>query len=348
MAEYLRIIPASNSTPGRAPKPEELQTGELALNTADGVLYTKNADGAIIPCGVGPTTGDPATSQDGCCGDYGIYSGERGPAIISALYAACVSSGTLVRWVQEELAGECGGGNATLFYNIELKDSTSTEWQHVAYADEGSDTALLPPVEAGSQIRVKASGWSGMSRTSEAVTVQDCGSWACNGSTCIASSASANGLTVFSSRALCTASCSVVDPLPLCNSSVSVSSGWTATTCTVSVGQTVTFTASGTVTFKAAADSDGGNTANPDGIVGYPLNPSIPGFEYGSCSVNAAWRHMALIGRIGSTGTPFLIGSSKTITATSAGVIQLRANDTCSSDNSGSYAVQLEYGNQAP
>ena len=348
MAEYIRIIPASNSTPGQAPKPEELQTGELALNTADGLLYTKTADGKIAICGYplpkNQTTSDPSPVASECCGDYGTYSGERGPAAISAVYAACISAGTLVRWVQDPPSGDCGGD--TLNYTVEAKEGT--EWQEVAYAEEGGGTALLPPVAAGTLVRVKAISAGGAATTSEAVAVQDCGSWFCNGSTCEPSSLTAGAGTTFSTLALCSASCNSVQPLPLCNSSVSVSGGWVPTTCVVNVGQTVAFTASGTVTFKVAPDADGGNTANPDGIIGYPLNQSIPGFEYASCSVNAGWRHMALIGRIGSAGTPFLIGSSKTITATSAGVIQLRANDTCSSDNSGSYTVQVEYRNTAP
>ncbi len=49
----LKVVPLSNELPGFAPLPTELVTGELALNTSDGVLYTKLADGTIasVCCG---------------------------------------------------------------------------------------------------------------------------------------------------------------------------------------------------------------------------------------------------------------------------------------------------------
>ena len=49
MAEIqARLIAKQNNTPGVAPRSNELEKGELAVNTADGKLFTKHADGSII------------------------------------------------------------------------------------------------------------------------------------------------------------------------------------------------------------------------------------------------------------------------------------------------------------
>lgn len=42
------IVPKKNSVSGYRPTAGELQTGELALNTADAALYTKNSGGSIV------------------------------------------------------------------------------------------------------------------------------------------------------------------------------------------------------------------------------------------------------------------------------------------------------------
>ena len=41
------ILPKQNNTAGSAPLPEQLEVGEIALNTADGKIFTKHTDGTI-------------------------------------------------------------------------------------------------------------------------------------------------------------------------------------------------------------------------------------------------------------------------------------------------------------
>ena len=48
------IVPKRNSVSGYRPTAGELQTGELALNTADSALYTKDAGGSVVR--LNPTT----------------------------------------------------------------------------------------------------------------------------------------------------------------------------------------------------------------------------------------------------------------------------------------------------
>lgn len=46
MANKIRI--KRSTVPGKAPTAGDLEVGELAVNTADGVLYTKHTDGNVI------------------------------------------------------------------------------------------------------------------------------------------------------------------------------------------------------------------------------------------------------------------------------------------------------------
>jgi hypothetical protein len=50
----MRIITKNTTTPGKIPEPSDLLVGELAVNTADGRIYTKHIDDSIVACGVDP------------------------------------------------------------------------------------------------------------------------------------------------------------------------------------------------------------------------------------------------------------------------------------------------------
>ncbi len=43
-----KIIPRWSETAGKAPQPADLETHEIAINNADGKIYTKNANGDVI------------------------------------------------------------------------------------------------------------------------------------------------------------------------------------------------------------------------------------------------------------------------------------------------------------
>ena len=60
-----------NSTSGEAPSASDLEVGEVAVNTADGLLYTKHTDNSIktlgggsSPPGVAPTRRRVAPTQE--------------------------------------------------------------------------------------------------------------------------------------------------------------------------------------------------------------------------------------------------------------------------------------------
>ncbi len=48
VAEFVaRIKPKQSTVPGETPNPSDLQVAEIAINTADGVLFTKHSDGTV-------------------------------------------------------------------------------------------------------------------------------------------------------------------------------------------------------------------------------------------------------------------------------------------------------------
>jgi hypothetical protein len=102
---------------------------------------------------------------------------------------------------------------------------------------------------------------------------------------------------------------------------------WQATGVTVAAGDVITITASGTWTSGTAFTANGDPNTVLDGT---------------NCPLAGA-HLMALVGKIGTTGTPFLVGAQGTVTATAAGPLYLAPNDNwyLLSDNSGSLSVTV-------
>jgi hypothetical protein len=64
-----RILIKHNSTAGTQPTPSELATAELAINTADGKLYTKLESGAVVQVSGGSSSGGSADPDGGTYSD---------------------------------------------------------------------------------------------------------------------------------------------------------------------------------------------------------------------------------------------------------------------------------------
>lgn len=115
-----------------------------------------------------------------------------------------------------------------------------------------------------------------------------------------------------------------------------VSAPWFDTGISVGIGETVTITASGSVyigalnpsslDYQTPAGSPGSTPRSIAAIVPF-LAPGLP-----------LW---SLIGRIGSSGTPFEVGSNSTFIVNTAGELYLSMNDNNFADNSGTWSVTI-------
>jgi len=121
-------------------------------------------------------------------------------------------------------------------------------------------------------------------------------------------------------------------PPPTCETSFTVncsSNSWQDTGVTIIEGASVSITATGTATWNGS-----GGTATPDG-----LTDTGSCFCCTGCSPMPGECHMKLIGRV-SGGSPFAVGSSYS-GSPGSGTLELRQNDECVSDNSGTYSVTI-------
>ena len=123
---------------------------------------------------------------------------------------------------------------------------------------------------------------------------------------------------------------------PLPHFRVAGDAGWFATGLTFTAGESVSFTTHGQAMTGPLADYPEAHS-NADGqtfictVTEFPFEPcALEGAPYG-----------ALVGKFGASGTPFLIGSSFSGSATESGELFLAVNDNLPyySDNFGGFIV---------
>jgi hypothetical protein len=126
-------------------------------------------------------------------------------------------------------------------------------------------------------------------------------------------------------------SCSIDTPTVFAKPSGSGLAGmWQATGITVAAGDVLTFDAAGGQTWVSGSLTYSAEGNGADVLQGQ--NCPLPGSG-----------RMALVGRIGDHGTPFLIGQHRQITATAAGQLYLAPNDDWYLlwDNAGALVVSV-------
>jgi len=109
---------------------------------------------------------------------------------------------------------------------------------------------------------------------------------------------------------------------------------WQDTGVDITADNSLIITATGNVAWNTS-----GGMATPDGITDASSCFGYPGFP--GCSPMPSECHMKLIGRIGSDGLPFAVGSSYT-GSPGQGRLYLRQNDSCPSDNTGFYTTRIQ------
>lgn len=99
---------------------------------------------------------------------------------------------------------------------------------------------------------------------------------------------------------------------------------WTETGIQLQAGQQLTLTATG--------ELKGGELSfGPEGTSEHP--------EWARYSLVPEWPHLALIGKVGEDGSPFLVGRSYSGTVIRGGQLYLGVNDLDAENNDGSFTV---------
>lgn len=79
------IIPKKSTVPGKVPATTDLQTGEIAVNLSDKIIYTKDASGAIVSIGAGGSGGGSngpiAETNQSLTTSYTMSAGKNGMAV---------------------------------------------------------------------------------------------------------------------------------------------------------------------------------------------------------------------------------------------------------------------------
>jgi hypothetical protein len=100
---FTPVIPYSSTTPGAVPSPSNMQTSEIAVNSADRLMYVKSPAGAVVTIGNGATGagGDQIFVENGqtVTTSYTIPTNfnamSTGPLAISAGVVVTIPSGSV-------------------------------------------------------------------------------------------------------------------------------------------------------------------------------------------------------------------------------------------------------------
>jgi hypothetical protein len=112
------------------------------------------------------------------------------------------------------------------------------------------------------------------------------------------------------------------------NLTIDASLGWQKSGVFASAGETVQVSASGEVQYSDRTDLALGGRVGPGGV---PLQLA----DFASNSVRGEWPHAAVIARVGDN--VFHVGSRATFSPAVAGEVELRVNDTVTTDNAGTF-----------
>jgi hypothetical protein len=120
--------------------------------------------------------------------------------------------------------------------------------------------------------------------------------------------------------------------------SIILTQPYTDTQVSVTAGETITITASGTLMYATASECPAGDTCQSTPAGEATSNCSNPAEGPFTAPTLNCW---SLIGKIGVNGTPFEVGDSLTITASTSGTLYLGVNDDDYNDNSGTWTATI-------
>ena len=106
-----KIIPKRSSVVAKVPLAGDLEVGEIAVNLADALIFTKNAAGVVITLG-GSSGGSSLPTQTGNSGGF----------LATSIYHAHSGSGTFTR-----MADGVAGGNSSCLIISRWSDTTGVK-----------------------------------------------------------------------------------------------------------------------------------------------------------------------------------------------------------------------------
>ena len=100
---FIAVVPYSSTTAGNVPSPSNMQTSEIAVNSADRLMYVKSPAGTVVTIGNGATGagGDQIFVQNGqtVTASYTLPVGYNamttGPVSINAGVVVTIPSGSV-------------------------------------------------------------------------------------------------------------------------------------------------------------------------------------------------------------------------------------------------------------
>ncbi len=180
-----QIIPKRSSVAAKVPLAADLQVGELAINLADGLIFSKNAAGTVITLG-GSGAGDSLPAQTGNGGKF------------------LTTDGTAASWATPAFLALTGGtltGNLTITSSALTLNGTLGTTQVNAFGDQLSFSKngynYLTASGASAILQIQASGASGKiilaTAGNDRITVSPDGNVTLAGPTSVTGALSATG-----------------------------------------------------------------------------------------------------------------------------------------------------------
>jgi PKD repeat protein len=290
-----------------------------------GVTYTAAGNSSDVVSGADvPLSGGPRMALVGRIGTSGT------PFLVSTFYQATASeSGELYLAANREwysvtnnsgslTVGICTGGTACAATATATVPATAAPGNAVSFAGSCSPSGC--GVASATYLWNFGDG-STSSSQSPAHTYAAEGSYTWTFSVWVGNASDTKTGTIAIAVPTCTTTVSTV----LAGPTASWSTIWQSSGVTITSGEAVNIAASGTWASKSVS-----YTADGSGSVGDAGNVPL-----------ASAANMALVGRIGTSGTPFLVGASKALSATSTGLLYFAPNHEwyLLAENSGSLSV---------
>ena len=140
------LIIKHSTVTDKVPEPEDLSVGELAINTADGLAFTKHSDGTIVPVGGMQASVYDPQNISGDAFDRANHTGTQAIATVSGLQASLDGKEPANANIQSHISSTGNVHGVTAEQIIGLGTAAMADSSAFATATQGgkADSALQP------------------------------------------------------------------------------------------------------------------------------------------------------------------------------------------------------------